>query len=109
MEIIIHARQAQLADDFKGIVKEKLKSMDRFHVLMERVEVEIIHEANPSQGKNSHKVILTARGAGPLVRAEATGFNDVAAFDEAIKNFELQLRKIHEKSKDVNRSSVRKR
>ena len=76
---------------------------------MERVEVEIIHEANPSQGKNSHKVILTARGAGPLVRAEATGFNDVAAFDEAIKNFELQLRKIHEKSKDVNRSSVRKR
>ena len=43
MEIIIHARQAQLADDFKGIVKEKLKSMDRFHVLMERVEVEIIH------------------------------------------------------------------
>ena len=109
MEIIIHARQAQLADDFKVIVKEKLKSMDRFHVLMERVEVEIIHEANPSQGKNSHKVILTARGAGPLVRAEATGFNDVAAFDEAIKNFELQLRKIHEKSKDVNRSSVRKR
>ena len=43
------------------------------------------------------------------MRAEATGFNDVAAFDEAIKNFELQLRKIHEKSKDVNRSSVRKR
>ena len=108
MEIIIHARQAQLADDFKGIVQEKLKSMDRFHVLMERVEVEIIHEANPSQGKNSHKVILTARGAGPLVRAEATGFNDVAAFDEGIKNFELQLRKIHEKSKDFDRTSVRK-
>ena len=76
MEIIIHARQAQLAEDFKSIVVEKLKSMDRFHVLMERVEVEVIHEANPSQGKNSHRVILTARGAGPLVRAEATGFND---------------------------------
>lgn len=109
MEIIIHARQAQLADDFKEIVHEKLKSMDRFHVLMERVEVEIIHEANPSQGKNSHKVILTARGAGPLVRSEANGFNDVASFDEAIKNFELQLRKIHEKSKDFDRASVRKR
>ncbi|CAB4786693.1 unannotated protein [freshwater metagenome] len=109
MEIIIHARQAQLAEDFKSIVVEKLKSMDRFHVLMERVEVEIIHEANPSQGKNSHRVILTARGAGPLVRAEATGFNDVAAFDNGIANFELQLRKIHEKSKDFDRTSVRKR
>ena len=109
MEIIIHARQAQLAEDFKSIVVEKLKSMDRFHVLMERVEVEIIHEANPSQGKNSHRVILTARGAGPLVRAEAKGFNDVAAFDNGIANFELQLRKIHEKSKDFDRTSVRKR
>jgi ribosomal subunit interface protein len=109
MEIIIHARQAQLAEDFKSIVVEKLKSMDRFHVLMERVEVVIIHEANPSQGKNSHRVILTARGAGPLVRAEATGFNDVAAFDNGIANFELQLRKIHEKSKDFDRTSVRKR
>jgi len=109
MEIIIHARQAQLAEDFKSIVVEKLKSMDRFHVLMERVEVEVIHEANPSQGKNSHRVILTARGAGPLVRAEATGFNDVAAFDNGIANFELQLRKIHEKSKDFDRTSVRKR
>ena len=109
MEIIIHARQAQLAEDFKSIVVEKLKSMDRFHVLMERVEVEIIHEAIPSQGKNSHRVILTARGAGPLVRAEATGFNDVAAFDNGIANFELQLRKIHEKSKDFDRTSVRKR
>ena len=109
MEIIIHARQAQLAEDFKSIVVEKLKSMDRFHGLMERVEVEVIHEANPSQGKNSHRVILTARGAGPLVRAEATGFNDVAAFDNGIANFELQLRKIHEKSKDFDRTSVRKR
>jgi len=109
MEIIIHARQAQLAEDFKSIVVEKLKSMDRFHVLMERVEVEVIHEASPSQGKNSHRVILTARGAGPLVRAEATGFNDVAAFDNGIANFELQLRKIHEKSKDFDRTSVRKR
>ncbi|MCX6434993.1 MAG: HPF/RaiA family ribosome-associated protein [Actinomycetes bacterium] len=109
MEIIIHARQAQLAEDFKSIVVEKLKSMDRFHVLMERVEVEIIHEANPSQGKNSHRVILTARGAGPLVRAEATAFNDVAAFDNGIANFELQLRKIHEKSKDFDRTTVRKR
>ncbi|CAB4666835.1 unannotated protein [freshwater metagenome] len=109
MNIVLHARNAQVAEDFKEITEEKLISMDRFSVVIERVEIEVIHEANPRQGKFSHRVILTSHGAGPLVRAEAAAFNDLAAFDEAIKNFELQLRKIHERSKDVGHESVRKR
>lgn len=109
MNIVLHARQAQVADDFKTIIDEKLKSMVRFSVAIERVEVEVIHEANPRQGKLSHRVILTARGAGPLLRAEAAAFNDVAAFDLAIESFELQIRKIHERTKDIGRDSVRKR
>jgi ribosomal subunit interface protein len=107
MQIIFHTRQANLAADFKDIATDKLKSLNRFHVLLDRVEVEIIHEQNPKQGKHSHKVILTAKGAGPLVRSEASEFNDVAAFDLAVKTFELQLRKIHEKSKDYNRDSIK--
>ena len=47
MKIVVHARQAQLAEDFKDIVNEKLNSMNRFSVTIDRVEVEIIHEANP--------------------------------------------------------------
>ena len=109
MKIVLHARQANLAEDFKGIVEEKLHSMNRFSVTIDRVEVEIIHEANPRQGKFSHRVILTSHGAGPLLRAHAAAFNDVAAFDKAIKNFELQVRKIHEKSKDFSHESVRTR
>lgn len=109
MNIVLHAKQAQVGEDFSSIVKEKLKSMHRFSVQIERVDVEVIHEANPRQGKKSHRVILTSHGAGPLLRAEAAAFNDVAAFDEAIKNFELQLRKIHERSKDVKKDTLRKR
>jgi ribosomal subunit interface protein len=108
MKIVIHARQAQLAEDFKGIVDGKLNSMNRFSVVIDRVEVEIIHEANPRQGKFSHRVILTSHGAGPLLRAQAAAFNDVAAFDLAVKNFELQIRKVHEKGKDIGHESVRK-
>ena len=108
MKIVLHARQAHLADDFKVIVEEKLQSMDRFSVAIDRVEVEVIHEGNPRQGKLSHRVILTSHGSGPLLRAQAAAFNDVAAFDLAIKNFELQIRKIHEKTKDVKHDSVRK-
>ena len=105
--MIFHTRQASLAADFKDIATDKLQSLGRFNVLLDRIEVEIIHEQNPKQGKHSHKVILTAKGAGPLVRSEASEFNDVAAFDLAVKSFELQLRKIHEKSKDHNRDSIK--
>jgi ribosomal subunit interface protein len=107
MEIIIHARHADLATDFREIVENKLHSMERFSVTIDRVEVEILHENNPRQGKHSHRVILTTHGAGPLIRAEAAEFNDLAAFDEAIKSFDLQIRKHHEKSKSHNRETLR--
>ena len=107
MKIVIHARHAELAEDFREIAQEKLMSMERFNVTIERVEVEILHEQNPRQGKHAHRVILTSHGAGPLMRAEAAEFNDLAAFDEAIKNFELQFRKHHEKSKSHDRETLR--
>ena len=84
-----------------------LQSLLRFNVALDRVEVEVTHEQNPKQGKQSHKVVLTSKGSGPLVRAEALDFNDVAAFDLAAKSFELQLRKIHEKSKNYSRDSIK--
>lgn len=107
MKIIIHTRHAELASDFKSIAEEKLHSMERFSVVIDRIEVEITHEANPRQGKQSHKVVITSHGSGPLLRAEASGFNDVAAFDEAIKSIEFQIRKIHEKDKAHDRQTLR--
>lgn len=107
MKLIVHARHAVLAEDFTEIVEEKINSLERFSVLIERIEVEIMHQANPRQGKLSHHVIITTHGAGPLMRAEAQSFNDLAAFDEAVKSIELQIRKIHEKSKSKDRDSLR--
>jgi len=99
MKIQIHTRNADLAEDFKNIATEKLNSMERFSVVIDRVEVEVLHEANPHQGKHNHKVVLTTHGSGPLIRAEAAEFNDL---------FALQIRKIHEKSKDYDRATLRK-
>jgi ribosomal subunit interface protein len=109
MKIHIHTRNADLAEDFREIVEEKLNSMERFSVTIDRVEVEVLHEANPRQGKNSHRVILTSHGAGPLIKSEAAEFNDLAAFDSAVKAFALQIRKIHERTKDYDRETLRKR
>ena len=108
MKIQFHTRHADLAEDFTSIAEEKLNSMERFSVVIDRVEVEVLHENNPHQGKHKHKVVLTSHGSGPLLRAEAAEFNDLAAFDAAIKAFALQIRKIHEREKDYDRSTVRK-
>lgn len=107
MKISIHSRHAELATDFQPIAEEKLQSMERFNVTIDRIEVEVTHEQNPRQGKHSHKVAITSHGAGPSLRAEATEFNDLAAFDAAIKSIELQIRKLHEKSKDHGRDTIR--
>ncbi|CAB4776228.1 unannotated protein [freshwater metagenome] len=107
MKIQIHTRNSELAEDFREIVEEKLNSMERFGVVIDRVEVEVLHETNPRQGKHSHRVVLTSHGTGPLLRAEGAEFNNLAAFDAAIKVFALQIRKIHEKSKDHNRETLR--
>lgn len=107
MKILIHARNAELAKDFREIAQEKLNSMERFGVVIERVEVEVLHEANPRLGKHSHRVILTSHGSGPLLRAEASEFNDLAAFDAAMKIFDIQIRKFHEKSKVHRRETLR--
>ena len=108
MEIIVHTRNANLASDFKSIVTDKLKTLDRFNVKIDSIKVEVSHEQNPRFGKSSHEVILTTHGAGPFIRAEANSFNDVAAFDDAVKSLELQLRKLHEKSKDLGHETLRK-
>ena len=107
MKIQIHTRNSELAEDFREIAEEKLNSMERFGVVIDRVEVEVLHETNPRQGKHSHRVVLTSHGTGPLLRAEGAEFNNLAAFDAAIKVFALQIRKIHEKSKDYNRETLR--
>ncbi|MEI6869635.1 MAG: ribosome-associated translation inhibitor RaiA [Actinomycetota bacterium] len=107
MEIIIQTRHAELASDFREIAEEKLRSMERFSVVIDRIEVEITHEANPRQGKNSHKVVITSHGSGPLLRSEEVGFNDLAAFDSAVAAIELQIRRIHEKEKHHDRHTLR--
>jgi len=107
VKIIIQSRNSELATDFRPIAEEKLHSMERFSVVIDRIEVEVMHEPNPHQGKHSHRVVISSHGSGPALRAEATEFNDVAAFDVAIKSIELQIRKIHEKNKEHKRETIR--
>jgi ribosomal subunit interface protein len=107
MEIIFHSRNAVLAEDFRSIASYKLNTLQRFGVVLDGIKVEIIHETNPRFGKTSHLVKLSSHGSGPFIRGEGQAFNDLAAFDQAVKSFELQLRKEHERVKDYPRETLR--
>ncbi len=107
MEIIFHSRNAVLAEDFRSIASDKLHTLQRFGVVIDGIKVEIIHEPNPRFGKTPHSVTLSSQGSGPFIRSDGRAFNDLAAFDTAVKSFELQLRKAHERLKDYGHESVR--
>ncbi len=110
MRITIHAHDISLADDFVEIAKDDFIDSRDSILSLDRLVVDVKHEANPHFGKSSsHLVRITSHGAGPLVRAEGRGFNDLAAFDVAAEAVELQLRKRHEKARDISHDTLRKR
>lgn len=109
MEITIHSKKLTLAEDFETIARERLERLERFKITIDRIDVTVTHEANPRHGKSSHRVLISSHGSGPLVRAESTSFNDLSAFDTAIERIELQLRKLHEKSKSIKHETLRNR
>lgn len=110
MKIIIHKHGDSLAEDFNDIAIERLERLSRFNVKIDRIDVDVTHEVNPHFGKkSSHHVKITSHGSGPFFRAEARAFNDLAAFDEAAETLEFQLRKAHERTKEVSRETLRKK
>lgn len=107
MEIQIHSKTSHLSDPFKERVQERMARMERFGVRIDRVDVEVNLEQNPRHGDGAHKVQLTSHGTGPMIRAEAANSDNISAFDLAAEKFELQLRKAHERSKDVKHKSLK--
>ena len=107
MEIHIHSKTSHLSDPFRERVQDRLARMERFGVRIDRVDVEVNLEQNPRHGDGAHKVQLTSHGTGPLIRAEAANSDNISAFDLAAEKFELQLRKAHERNKDVKHKSLK--
>jgi ribosomal subunit interface protein len=108
MKILIHSRGFNLAADFKTIAEERINRLTRFNIQIDEIDLEVTRETNPRFGKTSHKVVITSHGSGPLIRAQAYGINDLAAFDLAAEAVEQQLRKKHERAKEIDRSTLRK-
>src|SRR5690606_36022749 len=78
-------------------VEEKLTKVTQFAPRAQRVDVELTQERNPRQAANRQRVELTVRDKGPVIRAEASAEDRIAAFELAMTKLVERLRRAHDR------------
>ncbi len=90
---MVKGRNVEVPDHFRIYVAEKLSRVERFDPSIFLFDVELFHERNRRQRKNCQRVEITARGKGPVVRAEACADSFYAAFESVTAKLESRLRR----------------
>jgi len=84
-------------DHFRIHVADKLSRLERFDPSIYLFDVELTHERNRRQRKNCQRIEITARGKGPVVRAEACADSFYAALEMAVEKLESRLRRMKDR------------
>ncbi|NMM84179.1 ribosomal subunit interface protein [Rhodococcus sp. SRB_17] len=92
-DIVLTGRNVEIPDHFRVYVSDKLARLEHFDPSIFRFNVELQHERNPRQSKTAQRVEITARGKGPVARAEASADSFYAAFEAVIAKLENRLRR----------------
>jgi len=98
-DIVVKGRNVEVPDHFRIYVSEKLARLERFDPTIFLFDVELQHERNRRQMKSCQRVEITARGKGPVVRAEASADSFYAAFESVTDKLESRLRRTKERRK----------
>jgi ribosomal subunit interface protein len=93
MDIVLNSRHCELSDSFRDHVEEKLARLEKHDHRVIRVEVEVEKERNPRQSDRAVRVELTAFSKGPVIRAEASAEDKMAALDSALDRMAAQMRR----------------
>lgn len=92
-EVVVKGRNVEVPDHFRIYVSDKLSRLERFDPTIFLFDVELFHERNRRQRKACQRVEITARGKGPVVRAEACADSFYAAFESVTAKLESRLRR----------------
>ncbi len=99
MEIVITGRRIEVPDRFRRVAEDKLGKIGQLAPRAHRVDVELSHERNPRQSQTSQKVEITVRDKGPVIRAEASADDMLAALDLAFGKLLERLRRTRDRRK----------
>lgn len=98
-EVAVTGRNVEIPDHFRKYVAEKLSRLERFDRTIYLFDVELDHERNRRQRKNCQHVEITARGRGPVVRAEACADSFYGAMESAVDKLAERLRRARDRRK----------
>ncbi len=99
-EVVVKGRtlgEGGVPDHFRIHVSDKLSRLERFDPTIYLFDVELTHERNRRQRKNCQRIEITARGKGPVVRAEACADSFYAALELAVERLESRLRRLKDR------------
>ncbi|HZA10060.1 ribosome hibernation-promoting factor, HPF/YfiA family [Mycobacterium sp.] len=98
-DVVVKGRNVEIPDHFRIYVSQKLTRLERFDRSIYLFDVELYHERNRRQRKSCQHVEITARGRGPVVRAECCGNSFYAALEGALDKLESRLRRHKDRRK----------
>jgi ribosomal subunit interface protein len=96
-EVVFEGRNVEIPDHYRIYVAHKLARLERFDRSIHLFDVELKHEPNRRQRKSCQRVEITARGRGPVSRAEASADSFYAAFEAAVHKLENRLRRVKDR------------
>lgn len=96
-EVVVKGRNVEVPQHFRIHVADKLSRLERFDPSIFLFDVELFHERNRRQRKSCQRVEITARGKGPVVRAEGCADSFYAALELVVAKLESRLRKMKDR------------
>jgi ribosomal subunit interface protein len=99
MDVVVSSRNCEVSDRFREHVEEKLSRLEKHDHRIIRVDVLLEKEARPREPERAVRVELTAKSRGPIVRAEASAEDKMAALDLALDKMASQMRKAADRRK----------
>src|SRR3954447_21714496 len=93
MDVVVTSRHCEITHRYRSHVEEKLARLEKHDHRIMRVQVEVECEANPRQRDRAVRLELTAYSKGPVIRAEASAGDKMAALDMALDKMASQMRR----------------
>jgi putative sigma-54 modulation protein len=97
VNVRIHGRNTEIADDVRDLALEKVEHAGRIFDDVGNVDVEFSENGNPRLTDAKYRVEITSSAGGQIVRVESAAFDARAALDTASDKYERQLRRLKER------------
>lgn len=99
MDVVVSSRHCEVSERFREHVAEKLTRLEKHDHRIIRVDVLLEREKHARQPEKAVRVELTAKSKGPIVRAEASAEDKMAALDLALDKMAAQMRRAADRRK----------